>query len=69
MSRSGERSVDDARHARRDDVTQVITSVLDDYRRADAATVGPDAVADAIVAALEEHGFDVVWREPRDREE
>ena len=69
MSRSGDGSVDDARHARRDDVTQVITSVLDDYRRAHAATVGPDAVADAIVAALEEHGFDVVWREPRAREE
>ncbi len=57
---------DEARRARRDDVTQIITSVLDEYNRADAVTTGPDAVADAIVAALEEHGLEIVWRDAGD---
>ena len=59
---------DDPRRARRDDVTQIITSVLDEYNRADAVTGGPDAVADAVVAALEENGLEIVWREPRERD-
>ena len=59
---------DDPRRARRDDVTQIITSVLDEYNRADAVTGGPDTVADAVVAALEENGLEIVWREPRERD-
>ena len=58
---------DAARRARRDDVTQIITSVLDDYNRADAVTGGPDTVADAVVAALEERGLEIVWRDPPER--
>ncbi len=58
---------DDATRARRDDVTQIITEALDAYNRADAATGGPDSLADAIVAALDEHGLEIVWREPRER--
>ncbi len=58
---------DDAIRARRDDVTQIITEALDAYNRADEAAGGPDSVADAIVAALEERGLEIVWREPRER--
>ena len=65
---------DDAGRARRDDVTQIITSAIDEYERADTATARPDSVADAILAALEQHGLEVVWRdqleqrEPRERD-
>ncbi len=58
---------DDPRHARRDDVTQIITSAIDDYNRADPAARGPDSVADAILAALEEHGLEIVWRDSAER--
>ena len=60
---------EDARRARRDDVKQIVTSVLDDYNRADAVTVGPDAVADAVLEALESNGLEVMWREAPDRSE
>ena len=59
---------DDARRARRDDVTQIITGVLDDYNRTDAVGRGPDTVADAILAALEESGLEIVWRDAPERE-
>ncbi len=58
---------DDPTRARRDDVTQIITTVLDQYDRADAAASRPDTLADAIVAALEESGLELVWREPREQ--
>ncbi len=54
------------RHARRDDVTQVIAEAIDAFNRADPAARGPDSVADAVLAALEEHGLEIVWREPSD---
>ena len=54
---------DDARIARPDDVTQIITSALDDLERTDPGTDAPDSVADAIVAALEQAGIEFVWRE------
>ena len=58
---------DETRAARRDDVTQIITAALDDYQRADTRTDAPDALADVIVAALEEAGVDFVWREQREQ--
>ncbi len=57
-------NAEEPRRVRRDDVTQVITSVLEEYNRADAVVAGPDAVADAVMAAIEEHGFEVVARDP-----
>ena len=60
---------EEAGRARRDDVKQIVTSVLNDYNRADAVTVGPDAVADAVLEALESNGLEVMWREAPDRSE
>lgn len=54
---------DESGSARRDDITQIITTAVDDYQRADAPAETPDALADVIVAALEEAGIDFVWRE------
>ena len=56
-------NAEERRRVRRDDVTQIITSVLEEYNRADAVTAGPDAVADAVLAAIEEHGLEIVARD------
>ena len=58
---------DEGRRVRREDVTQLITEVLTEYNRADAAATGPDAAADAIVGAFEERGYMVVSTESTDR--
>ena len=55
------------RHVRREDVTQLIAELLGDLSAGDPAAIGPDAVADAIVGALEERGYAIVSTESTDR--
>ena len=58
---------DEGRRVRREDVTQVITEAITQFHAHNASATGPDALADAIMGALEERGYEVISREATDR--